>query len=104
VRLNGRDLGTLVGPQFQLAVDGALLADRNLLEVDVTNRAANRVADLDRRGVRWKRFYNVDFPALLAGNRGPDGLYSAAGWAPLDSGLLGPVTLQPVRVAGAPRR
>ncbi len=64
----------------------------------MTNRMANRIADLDRRGVPWKKFYNVNFPARRTENRGPDGLFSAARWEPLDSGLLGPVTLQPVRV------
>jgi hypothetical protein len=98
VRLNGRDLGTLIGPAFQLTIDGDLLSEHNVLEVDVTNRMANRIADLDQRGVPWKKFYNVNFPARLPENRGPDGLFSAAGWEPLDSGLLGPVTLQPVRV------
>ncbi len=98
VRLNGLDLGTLIGPVFQLTLDGALLADRNVLEIDVTNQMANRIADLDRRSVPWKKFYNVDFPARLPENRGPDGLFTAAGWEPLESGLLGPVTLQPVRV------
>jgi hypothetical protein len=66
--------------------------------VDVTNRMANRIADLDRRGVAWKKYYNVNFPARLRENRGPDGLFTAAGWKPLESGLLGPVTLQPVRI------
>ena len=101
VRLNGRDLGTLIGPVFQLTLDGALLAGRNVLEIDVTNQMANRIADLDRRGVPWKKFYNVNFPARMPENRGPDGLFTAAGWDPLESGLLGPVTLQPVRIGVA---
>jgi hypothetical protein len=58
---------------------------------------ANRIADLDRRGVPWKKFYNVNFPARLQTNRGPDGLFSAAKWAPLPSGLAGPVTLTPLK-------
>jgi alpha-L-rhamnosidase len=98
VRLNGRDLGTLIGPAFRVTIDGKVLADRNVLEVDVTNRMANRIADLDRRGVPWKKFHNVNFPARLPENRGADGLFSAARWETLDSGLLGPVTLQPVQV------
>jgi len=104
VRLNGHDLGTLLGPGFQLTVDGTLLAERNVLEVDVTNQMANRIADLDRRGIPWRKFYNVNFPARLRENRGPDGLFSAAGWEPLESGLLGPVTLQPVRLEAPDRR
>ena len=83
------------------AVAGPLLAERNLLEIDVTNQMANRIADLDRRHVPWKKFYNVNFPARMPENRGPDGLFTAAGWDPLESGLLGPVTLQPVRIGVA---
>jgi glycosyl hydrolase family 106( putative alpha-L-rhamnosidase) len=103
VRLNGRDLGTLIGPVYRLTIDRSLLADRNVLEVAVTNGMANRIADLDRRGVPWKKFDNVNFPARLPENRGADGLFTAAGWAPLDSGLLGPVTLQPLRPLADPR-
>ena len=100
MRLNGRDLGVLIGPRFQLTVAGALRREGDRLEVSVTNLAANRIADLDRRRVEWKKFYNVNFPAHLAENRGPDGLFTAARWEPLDSGLLGPVTLTPLRVVG----
>jgi hypothetical protein len=98
VRLNGRDLGTLIGPPHRLVLDNAWLSDTNELEVSVTNLSANRIRDLDLRGVPWKKFYNVNFPARLPQNRGPDGLFTAAGWEPLDSGLLGPVTLTPLAV------
>jgi hypothetical protein len=67
--------------------------DSNALEISVTNLSANRIADLDRRGVPWKKFYNINYPARFPENRGPDGLFTAAKWAPLESGLLGPVTL-----------
>jgi hypothetical protein len=93
VRLNGRDLGTLIGPSFAVTVGPRQLLPQNTLEVYVTNLMANRIAALDRSGVRWKKFYNVNFPARLPENRGPDGLFTAAKWTPLDSGLIGPVTL-----------
>jgi hypothetical protein len=99
VRLNGRDLGTLIGPGFRVTVDPAWLTGTNTLEISVTNLTANRVADLDRRGVPWKKFYNVNMPAWLPANRGPDGLFTAAKWEPLPSGLIGPVTLTPLRAA-----
>ena len=98
VRLNGRDVATLIGPQYRVVVDGASLTATNVLEVSVTNLSANRIRDLDRRGVLWKKFYNVNFPPRLPQNRGPDGLFTAAGWDPLESGLLGPVTLTPLSV------
>jgi hypothetical protein len=68
----------------------------------VTNLAANRIADLDRRGVAWKKFYNVNMPSRLPENRGPDGLFTAAQWRPLPSGLLGPVALTPLVVIEEP--
>jgi alpha-L-rhamnosidase len=98
VRLNGRDVGTLIAPPFRLVLDDAQLTSTNLLELSVTNLSANRIRDLDRRGVAWKKFYNVNFPARLPENRGPDGLFTAAGWDPLVSGLLGPVRLTPLGV------
>ena len=96
VRLNGRDLGTLIGPGFSVVLESGSIRQSNLLEVCVTNLSANRIADLDRRGVIWKKFYNVNMPARLPENRGADGLFTAAKWEPLDSGLVGPVTLTPL--------
>ena len=96
VRLNGRDLATLIGPSYRVFVDADALSATNTLEVSVTNLSANRIADLDRRGVPWKKFYNVNMPARFPENLGPDGLFTAAAWEPLPSGLLGPVTLTPV--------
>jgi glycosyl hydrolase family 106( putative alpha-L-rhamnosidase) len=93
VRLNGADLGTVLGPSFQLVVNRARLQASNVLEIYVSNLMANRIASLDRAGVRWRKFYNVNFPARFPQNRGADGLFSAASWDPLESGLLGPVTL-----------
>ncbi len=96
VQLNGRELATLIGPPYQIVLDDRQVQATNVLAVSVSNLAANRIRDLDRRGVAWKKFYNVNFPARLPENRGPDGLFTAAGWEPLESGLLGPVTLTPL--------
>jgi hypothetical protein len=95
--LNGKDLGTFIGPWFRVDIPDDALIERNVVEIEVTNLMANRIADLDRRGVAWKKFYNVNFPARLQTNRGADGLFSAAKWAPLPSGLVGPMTLTPLR-------
>jgi hypothetical protein len=97
VRLNGRDLGTLIGPAFKLSIDRSAFSDTNELEIFVTNLMANRIAALDRAGVKWRIFYNVNFPARLPANRGPDGLFTAAAWEPMESGLLGPVTVTPLK-------
>ncbi len=97
VRLNGESLGTLFTTPYRLRIPAAKLKPTdNVLEIDVANLMANRIADLDRRGVAWKKFYNVNFPLRRPENRGDGGLFSAAEWTPLPSGLVGPVTLRRV--------
>jgi hypothetical protein len=93
VRLNGHDLGLLWNPPFRAKVGPALRAGTNTLEVDVTNLAANRVRDLDVRGERWKYFHDAN---VVGRDYKP---LDASQWPLRDSGLLGPVTLQPLRPA-----
>ncbi len=71
-------LGMLIGPLYCVTIPGEMMAATDRLEVDVSNLMANRIADLDRRGVEYRKFYNVDFPARRAENRDPDGLFNAA--------------------------
>jgi hypothetical protein len=89
--LNGQYLGTLWCGPFQLRVGEPLQPGKNTLQVEVTNLAANRVRDLDCRNVNWKYFYDInivnqDYKPLNASN-----------WPLRDSGLLGPVRLQPLK-------
>lgn len=96
VWLNGKKLQTLIGPAFRLTFNANLLKHVNKLQVVVTNGMPNRIADLEKRQVPWKKFYNTNFPARMGENRGPDGLFTASKWQPKTSGLLGPVTIAPV--------
>ena len=41
----------------------------NELVIEVTNLAANRIADLDRRKVPWKRFHEINFVNIDYGHR-----------------------------------
>lgn len=97
VQLNGHDLATLLGPTYRLTIPGDQLREQNELTVIVSNGMANRMRDLDKRGIDWKKFYNISMSARLKENRGPDGLFTAEHWQPRPSGLLGPVTLTPLR-------
>ncbi|WP_346860174.1 glycosyl hydrolase [uncultured Draconibacterium sp.] len=96
VILNGEKLGTLVGPEFQINIQGDLLKDNNELEILVSNLMANSMIDLEKRGVQYKKFYNINFAAHVRENVGPDGTFTAIHWNPLESGLLGPVNLTPL--------
>ena len=91
IKLNGERIGALWSPPFDIPIGLWLKPGANRLEVEVTNLAANRIRDLDRRKVRWKYFDDLnvvgrDYKPLDASN-----------WPLRDSGLLGPVTLQAVR-------
>lgn len=90
VRLNGRDLGTALKPPFRVAA-GSLKPGGNVLEVEVTNVAANRIRDLDRHGVKWHNFYDINFVNI---DYKP---FDASNWPLADSGLLGPVMLLPMK-------
>ncbi len=89
VTLNGQDYGTLIAPPFRATVDH-LKPTGNTLKVEVTNVSANRIRDLDRRGVNWKIFKDIN---IVNVNYRP---FDAANWPLTDSGLLGPVTLTEV--------
>lgn len=96
VVLNGEELGTLIGPTYQVVVEASSIKPENTLEIYVSNSMANHIIHLENRGVVWKKFYNVNFPANKAENRGDDGLFTAKHWKPLESGLAGPVVLIPL--------
>ena len=80
----------MITPPFHVVVDNLKPTD-NKLEVEVTNVSANRIRDLDRRGVKWKIFKDTN---VVNENYQP---FDAADWPLTDSGLLGPVTLTPLR-------
>jgi len=90
VTVNGKDYGTLITPPFRVVVDN-LKPTGNVLDVEVTSVAANRIRDLDRRGVNWKIFKDIN---IVDVNYRP---FNAADWPLTDCGLLGPVTLTAVK-------
>jgi hypothetical protein len=87
VELNGEQVATLIAAPFRCAVE---LAEKNELVVEVTNVAANRIRDLDRRRVPWKIFEDINVVGI---NYRP---LDASRWPVREAGLLGPVTVQPL--------
>ena len=95
--LNGKELATLICSPYSVNIPVSELMDENTLEISVTNLMGNRMADMERKGQPYKIFYNINFLAYKADNRGADGLFTTLGWKPQVSGLIGPVTLTPVQ-------
>jgi hypothetical protein len=91
VRLNGEEIATAWSIPFVVRLGKRLKPGRNLLELDVTNLAANRIRDMDRRGVPWKIMREINFVDI---NYRP---FDASRWELKPSGLLGPVRLVPLK-------
>jgi len=96
VRLNGHEIGTFWSLPMRKPVGSFLLPGENLLEIEVTNLAANRIRYLDRSGVDWKIMRDINFVDI---NYEP---FDASKWPIQPSGLLGPVRLIPMHFAGEP--
>jgi hypothetical protein len=97
VRVNGREVGGLIMPPFEVVLNAAdLKPDGNQLEIDVTNLSANRIRDLDRRHVEWRVFNDINFVNM---DYKP---FDASNWEIRPSGLLGPVTLTPMKEKTVP--
>lgn len=90
VFVNGREAGLVWSLPLRLRVGASLHPGRNTLALEVTNLAANRIRDLDRRGVPWKNFHEINFVNIFYRP------FDAAAWPLQPSGLLGPVTLTPL--------
>jgi len=108
VKLNGKDFGTLWKPPFRVDVGTGLNEGDNTIEIRVVNLWPNRMigdeqlpedSDRTEKGTlkEWPRW-------LLEGQPNPSGRYTFTSWrlwkktSPLQqSGLLGPVTIIPVK-------
>ncbi len=90
VRVNGQEAGCAWAVPFRLKVGKWLHQGENTLEVEVTNLPANRIADMDRRGEKWRIFNEINMVKL---DYRP-GLYDD--WPPMPSGLNSAVKLIPV--------
>jgi len=48
---------------------------------------------MDKRGINYKKFYNINFAARERKNLDENGVCTEKNWQPLESGLIGPVKL-----------
>ena len=92
VLLNGRPITTAWSLPFRVRVGAFLQPGRNVLELDVTNLAANRIRDMDQRKLPWKIMRDSNIVNI---NYQP---FDASGWPLQPSGLIGPVTLTALKI------
>lgn len=87
VSINGRDLGSVWSLPFVINVPEGVLQKENTIQIEVTNLSANRVRYLDRQKTPWKKFYDINIVDIRYQP------FDASNWAPVPSGLKGPVKL-----------
>jgi hypothetical protein len=90
VTLNGTVVGCAWSFPYELVLREPLRPTGNLLSIEVTNLAANRIADMDRRKVPWKIFHDTNVVNIQYKP------FDASAWPLMNSGLLGPVRLVPL--------
>ncbi len=90
VRINGSDAGIAWSIPFSLRVGKLLKAGNNAIEIEVANLMANRIRWMDQQRMEWRKYHEINFVNI---NYRP---FDASAWLPLQSGLAGPVTLQPI--------
>lgn len=88
VKINGKDIATLWAVPFRCVIDTKdLRPGENMIEIEVTNLPANRIAEIDRQEIPWRKFKEINLV---------DRNYKKTGyghWKPVESGLLGPVQI-----------
>ena len=85
VSVNGQVVQTLWSVPFECNISKFVTAGNNTLKIEVTNLPANAIAELDRQKVEWRKFKEINVVDLNYKKT------TYANWAPMPSGLLGPV-------------
>ncbi len=91
VLINGQDLGVLWSTPFKVKVGSYLRKGENELVVEVTNLMANRIRDMDIKGIEWRNYHEINFVTVQYRP------FDASGWEVMPSGLEGPVTITPLQ-------
>ena len=87
VYINGQFIGCAWSVPFVLDCKQALKVGTNELRIEVTNLPANRIADLDRRGIPWRKMEEINVVDINYKKTTYDQ------WEPMPSGLNSEVRL-----------
>ena len=88
VYINGQFIGCAWSAPFVLDTKGALKVGDNEIRIEVTNLPANRIAELDRQGVKWRKMEEINVVDINYKKTTYDQ------WEPMPSGLNSTVTLR----------
>ena len=95
VWINDVAIGTAWSVPFELHI-GQLKVGKNSLKIKVTNLPANRLRAKELRGEEWKIFHEINMVDKDYEE------FDATKWSPMPSGLLGPVSITPLKTTENP--
>jgi hypothetical protein len=81
VYINGTFVGCAWAVPYVLDTKNTLKAGQNEIRIEVTNLPANRIADMDRKGIKWRKFNEINIVDLNYKKTGYEH------WEPVKSGL-----------------
>ncbi len=87
VYINGQYIGCAWSVPYVLDCKNTLKKGKNTIRIEVTNLPANRIADLDRKGVKWRKMEEINVVDINYKKT----LYDT--WEPMPSGLNSQVKL-----------
>jgi hypothetical protein len=88
VWVNGHDAGILWAIPFKARIGAYLKPGQpNQIRIEVANLMANRIRYMDQQGISWRNYHEINFVNIDYKD------FNAAGWPPMPSGLIGPVTI-----------
>jgi hypothetical protein len=90
IKINGVDIGLLWCIPYKTIIPKDILKKSNKIEIEVTNLSFNQVIELDRKGVQWKNFHEINFINIKYEP------YNASDKEPVKSGLLSEIKLYPI--------
>jgi len=91
VWVNGQDAGILWSIPFQARIGKYLKKGKNTIKIEVANLMANRIRDMDKKGIQWRKYHEINFVNINYQD------FNAAVWKPQPSGLVGPVIITPYK-------
>lgn len=91
VYINDVYLGCAWAVPFVLDCKDALKTGDNVIRIEVTNLPANRISEMDRKGIAWRKFNEINIVDINYKKTG----YGE--WAPVPSGLNSDVRLIPMK-------
>lgn len=91
VWINEKEVGILWSIPFEARIGKYLKAGANTIKIEVANLMANRIRDMDRKGIQWRKYHEINFVNVNYKE------FDASKWGVMPSGLEGEVTITPMK-------